>query len=178
MIADACCSPLIPAAHNLAHPARAISQQSGHLLGGFALLEQPEHLPVRAFHRIAGLAVPLVQCFCCQFRLHFDSFCHTSIIHYLNGFGIIGFFSLRGSNQQSPSPLYTALTLDDPLSDNSHGYKWDENNVTFGSCAFIRGAYLVSVEGGWRYCASSSPTFSDFAYQVQVTIVKGDIGGI
>src|SRR5947207_2615293 len=88
MIADACCSPLIPAAHHLAHPACAISEQSGHLLGGFALLEQPEHLPVRAFHRIAGLAVPLVKCFCCQFRFHFDSFCHTSIIHYLNGFDI------------------------------------------------------------------------------------------
>ena len=27
-------------------------------------------------------------------------------------------------------------------------------------------------------CPSSSPTFSDFAYQVQMTIVKGDGGGI
>ncbi len=93
--------------------------------------------------------------------------------------GSVGFFYFTRSNQQNPYPPYGRLTLDDPLSDNSHGYKWDENNLVFGSCAFTGGAYHVNVGGGyWRYCESSSPMFSDFAYQVQVTIVKGDIGGI
>jgi serine/threonine protein kinase len=93
--------------------------------------------------------------------------------------GSVGFFYFTRSNQQNPYPPYGRLTLDDPLSDNSHGYQWNENNLVFGSCAFTGGAYHVNVGGGsWRYCESSSPMFSDFAYQVQVTIVKGDIGGI
>ncbi len=46
-------------------------------------------MPVCSFNHIAGLAVPLVQFFDCQFRFHFDSLCHPSIVHYLNGFGII-----------------------------------------------------------------------------------------
>jgi eukaryotic-like serine/threonine-protein kinase len=93
--------------------------------------------------------------------------------------GSVAFFYFTRSNQQIPYPPYGRLTLDDPLSDNSHGYKWDENNLIYGICAFTGGAYHVNVGGGgWRYCASSSPKFSDFAYQVQVTLVKGDIGGI
>jgi len=93
--------------------------------------------------------------------------------------GSAGFFYFTRSNQQSPYPPYGTLALDDPLSDNSHGYKWDENNLIFGICAFTGVAYQVNVGGGgWRYCESSSPKFSDFAYQIQVIIVKGDIGGI
>ena len=93
--------------------------------------------------------------------------------------GSVGFLYFTRSSQQSLYPPYGTLALDDPLSDNSQGYKWDENNLVFGSCAFTGGAYHVNVGGGsWRYCESSSPMFSDFAYQVQVTIVKGDIGGI
>ncbi len=32
--------------------------------------------------------------------------------------------------------------------------------------------------GGTKYCQASNTNFSDFAYEVQVTIVKGDRGGI
>lgn len=41
-----------------------------------------------SFHPITGPAVPLVPFFCCQIRFYFDSFCHTSILLYLDRFGI------------------------------------------------------------------------------------------
>jgi eukaryotic-like serine/threonine-protein kinase len=93
----------------------------------------------------------------------------------------VGFFLFTRNNQPSPFPAYRTLALDDPLSDNSHGYRWDENNTDkYGTCAFTQGAYHVdaTLEGGTKNCASSSSNYSDFAYEVQMTIVKGDEGGI
>ncbi len=93
----------------------------------------------------------------------------------------VGFFLFTRSNQQSPSSAYRTLALDDPLSDNSHGYRWDENNTDkYGTCAFTQGAYHVNATlgGGTKFCQASNSTFSDFAYEVQMTIVTGDRGGI
>lgn len=93
----------------------------------------------------------------------------------------VGFFLFTRNTQQSPFPAYTTLALDDPLSDNSHGYRWNENNTDqYGTCAFGEGAYHVNATlgGGTKYCQASNTTFSDFAYQVQMTIVKGNRGGI
>ena len=89
--------------------------------------------------------------------------------------GSVGFFYLR-----SLYPPYVTLALDDPLIDNSHGYKWLEGGDNLGTCAFMGGAYRVNaiLYNNSKDCPSSSPTFSDFAYQVQMTIVKGDGGGI
>jgi len=95
--------------------------------------------------------------------------------------GSVGFFFFTSSNQPSPFSAYRTLALDDPLSDNSHGYHWDENNTNkWGTCAFAQGAYHVNaiVGGGTKSCLASNTTFSDFAYEVQVTIVKGEEGGI
>jgi eukaryotic-like serine/threonine-protein kinase len=94
--------------------------------------------------------------------------------------GSIGFFFFTKSNQPSPSPAFGTLALDDPLSDNSHGYRWEENNDTYGTCAFREGAYQVNAihGGGTKFCQASNTTFSDFAYEVQITIVQGERGGI
>ena len=83
------------------------------------------------------------------------------------------------NNQQSPYPPYGTLALDDPLSDNSHGYEWNEGpGDSFGTCAFTGGAYHVNVlQRPGKGCVAST-NFSDFAYQVQMTIVKGDGGDI
>ncbi len=84
------------------------------------------------------------------------------------------------NNQQNPYPPYGTLALDDPLSDNSQGHSWFEGDpYGLGTCAFTGGAYHVNaiVHDNTNDCLAS-PNFSDFAYQVQMTIVKGDGGGI
>jgi serine/threonine protein kinase len=82
------------------------------------------------------------------------------------------------NNQQSPYPPYGTLALDDPLSDNSHGYSWSEGGDNLGTCDFTGGAYHVNAiqQNQGKGCVAST-NFSDFAYQIQVTIVKGDGGG-
>jgi len=74
---------------------------------------------------------------------------------------------------RNPDPSFPTLILDDPLVDNSKGYGWDE-----AKCKFSQGAYVTSTSGGYSYCAATNTDFSDFVYQVQVTITKGDCGGI
>src|SRR6266702_2040372 len=83
------------------------------------------------------------------------------------------------NNQQNPYPPYGTLALDDPLSDNSHGHSWDEGESSLGTCTFTGGTYHVNaiLLDSTNDCLAS-PNFSDFAYQVQMTIVKGDGGGI
>jgi len=106
--------------------------------------------------------------------------------------GSLGFFYFTRSNQQSPTsptttsnnqqipyPPYGTLALDDPLSDNSHGYSWSEGGDSLGSCDFTGGAYQVNAiqNNNGKGCVANT-NFSDFAYQVQMTIVKGDGGDI
>jgi len=93
--------------------------------------------------------------------------------------GSVGVFYFTRSNQQNPYPPFGTLALDDPLSDNSHGYNWHDSGDSLGTCAFTGGAYHVNAlqQGRNHYCIAS-PNFSDFAYQVQMTIVKGFAGGI
>jgi hypothetical protein len=106
--------------------------------------------------------------------------------------GSVGFFYFTRSNQQNPTsptttsnnqqipyPPYGTLALDDPLSDNSQGHNWQESDPSLGTCTFTGGAYHVNaiLNDSTNDCLAS-PNFSDFAYQVQMTIVKGDGGGI
>src|SRR6266487_1736478 len=92
--------------------------------------------------------------------------------------GSVGFFYFTRSNQQIPYPPYGTLALDDPLSDNSHGYSWSEGGDSLGTCDFTGGAYHVNAiqQNQGKGCVAST-NFSDFAYQIQMTIVKGDGGG-
>jgi hypothetical protein len=72
------------------------------------------------------------------------------------------------------------LALNDPLADNSLGYFWSEKNDSAGSCGFSEGAYhvLLSQQGQAHYCPAGTTNFSDFAYEVQTTIVQGEQSGI
>ncbi len=86
---------------------------------------------------------------------------------------------------QNPYPPNTGtLALNDPLKDNSKGYQWDEindtNNPNSGTCVFRGGVYHVTEgqTGYFQTCNTKSTHFSDFAYQIQMTILKGDGGGI
>ncbi len=93
--------------------------------------------------------------------------------------------TIIAQNPDPYPPMNRTLAGIDPLSDNSHGYKWDVNSDKFGTCAFTGGAYHVTAlpqpgtgpQPG-KGCSLPSLSFSDFTYQIQMTIVKGVGGGI
>lgn len=64
--------------------------------------------------------------------------------------------------------------LDDPLNDNSGNHGWSENS----NCAFTAGAYHATIlqKEYFTYCPASSTSFTNFAYQVQMSIAQGDEG--
>jgi hypothetical protein len=73
------------------------------------------------------------------------------------------------------------LSLNDPLHDNSEGYNWpDAVNGSGGICTFLQGSYhvLISKQGAFHYCIAGSTNYGNFAYEVQMTILKGDGGGL
>jgi len=77
---------------------------------------------------------------------------------------------------ENPYTHSGTLTLADPLSDNSKGQGWDVNS----NCAFIDGAYHAIAPNPRfsDYCIARSTNFSDFVFEVQLKIIKGDEGGI
>ncbi len=85
---------------------------------------------------------------------------------------------------QNPYPPHTGtLVLSDPLHDNSKGYQWETTTVTdAGSCGFTNNQYHViqsSTLGGIFICSpQANPSLKNFTFQVQMTIVEGDAGGI
>ncbi len=74
---------------------------------------------------------------------------------------------------RNPDLFFPNLVLDDPLADNSRGNGWNETR-----CKFSNGAYTTSASGGYSYCPATNTDFSDFVYQVQVKITRGDCAGI
>jgi hypothetical protein len=81
--------------------------------------------------------------------------------------------------------IYTQATsgnpvLNDPLS-GQNGNNWNEGTTSGqGSCKFSGNAYHAASQQSnyfWA-CFAATPTFSNFTYQVHMTIVQGDYGGI
>jgi hypothetical protein len=77
----------------------------------------------------------------------------------------------------TPQQIYTYAThgipvINDPLNKQNNN-TWEKNE----SCAFSGGAYHVSSTISID-CLSQRSSFSNFAFQVQMTILKGDVGGI
>jgi len=72
--------------------------------------------------------------------------------------------------------------LNDPLSDNSQNNQWDEgytdNNGS--GCNFINGSYQVqeALAGFLNPCFAEATSFSNFVYQISMTITSGNEGGI
>src|SRR5260370_21315281 len=83
---------------------------------------------------------------------------------------------------QNPYPPHTGnLVFNDRLKDNSRGYRWDVGPVgNGGSCAFTGGSYHVgaSILGKFLACNAEAVTFANLTYEVQMTILKGDRGGM
>ena len=81
---------------------------------------------------------------------------------------------------QNPYPPHKGkLAFYDPLGDNNGGHNWDELTDSNGACSFTDGAYHVSTFHPWylQLCTEAT-NFSNFVYQVQMTIVAGEFGGI
>ncbi|HXZ06011.1 MAG TPA: zinc ribbon domain-containing protein [Ktedonobacteraceae bacterium] len=78
------------------------------------------------------------------------------------------------------SPYKGMLVLNDPLLDNSQGYNWLVTSDSNGSCAFTSGAYHVTTQkGGYFYpCMADATNFDNFAYEIQMKIIKGDCGAL
>jgi serine/threonine protein kinase len=105
----------------------------------------------------------------------------SSGVFYFKYFNFIHKISLLNAGITNPySPGSGTLALNDPLTDNSLGYFWGETSDTRGSSEFIGGAYHIisSVSGSYHYCYPLAYNFSNFAYEVQVTLVQGDQAGI
>jgi len=83
------------------------------------------------------------------------------------------------STVENPYTHSGTLFFSDPLRDNSLGNGWDEASSQYGSCAFTGGAYHVSTPStnGGVHCAARQD-FSNFTFEVQMTIIKGDSGGV
>jgi hypothetical protein len=67
------------------------------------------------------------------------------------------------------------------LQDNSKGYRWDEGPFrNGGTCSFAGGSYHVgvSLQGYLLACDAEAVTFGNLAYEVQMSVLKGDRGGI
>lgn len=81
-----------------------------------------------------------------------------------------------------PQDIYLLVTsthpfINDPLNQQA-GSTWKEKHSTASSCAFEGGAYHVVSDTVRQNCLSSINSLSNFAFQVQITIVKGAYGGI
>ncbi len=73
------------------------------------------------------------------------------------------------------------LVLDDPLRDASKGYQWDQTTLSGGSCGFANGAYHVAAtQPGIVSCnpGPKVPALGNLTFQVQMTIISGDEGGL
>src|SRR5579884_3635121 len=87
---------------------------------------------------------------------------------------------------QTPQSMYSQVTqgtpvLDDPLLKNDTN-NWTEGTSSDGttSCGFTGGAYHAKAnpQNTYSLCMAQGTNFSDFAYQVQMTIAKGEFGGM
>jgi hypothetical protein len=81
---------------------------------------------------------------------------------------------------QNPYPPYKGLlVLDDAMRDNSKGFQWGEDTDE-GTCRFRSGAYYIDTATSdyIEYCTGAATHFSNYIFQVQMTILKGDRGGL
>jgi hypothetical protein len=86
----------------------------------------------------------------------------------------------------TPQSIYELATSKSPflansLSNNSNAlYPWREGTDKIGTCLFKGGAYynIEPTPGSIHACSPGGVYLRDFVFQVQMTIVKGDAGGI
>ncbi|HEX9131048.1 MAG TPA: protein kinase [Ktedonobacteraceae bacterium] len=98
--------------------------------------------------------------------------------------GSIVLYAVRNTAISYPAylPGSGAFALYDPMKDDSKGYAWNPPNYRY--CNFQGSALHVNVfgdntdTGHFHPCIGKTPMFRDFAYQIEMTVIKGDCGGI
>jgi eukaryotic-like serine/threonine-protein kinase len=71
--------------------------------------------------------------------------------------------------------------INDPMSNNKRGSAWEEGTFNDGgACRFAGGAYQATIAtlNFFQTCAATATDFGNFAFQVQMKIIKGDCGGV
>jgi hypothetical protein len=96
--------------------------------------------------------------------------------------------SVSNTHTTSPSPQlsnpYTHggnLVLNDPLNDNNKGYNWlTGTNERGATCEFGEGAYHTTqpAHGFFHACDARNTDFSNFIFEVDMTLVAGDYAGV
>jgi hypothetical protein len=88
--------------------------------------------------------------------------------------------SASAKNLDPYPPTAGRLTFSDPLSQPSQWWVEYPPDPTYsGTCQFTHAAYHVNQsQQGFFYCPASTPNLSNFAFEGQMTILKGDCGGI
>ncbi len=78
---------------------------------------------------------------------------------------------------QNPYTHSGTLAFSDPLRDNSGRHGWSEYAT---NCAYEGGAYHAIAPDAhyYDYCIAKFTDFSNFAFEVQMQVIKGDVGGI
>ncbi len=78
-------------------------------------------------------------------------------------------------------PPGATLVLNDSLSNNNNGYNWETQPDAGGACQFTGGTFQVNEAQltTTEYCPAYNTSFGgNFVYEVQMTIVQGDLGGL
>ncbi len=113
------------------------------------------------------------------------------LVIIVSGIGL-GFSSVISNNQQvlTTAPTYpfsNKLVLDDPMHDNSKGYKWDEvtlggnNPGNMATCDFKKGSYHISrPQTGSLLCVPEAPqlVFQNLTFEARLTITQGDVAAV
>lgn len=82
----------------------------------------------------------------------------------------------------NPYPPYKGtVAFLDPLKDNSQALSWSVGTNELGAtCRFTGGAYYVTQPhvGYFHACSAQSTNYSNFVFEVQMTLISGDYAGI
>jgi eukaryotic-like serine/threonine-protein kinase len=95
--------------------------------------------------------------------------------------GAIGAATTPSNSSKTYPPGTGTLVMNDPMQDNSKGYGWSQfirTNST--ACHFTAGAYEIDtpIHLAQVCYTNNSPQLSNFAFEAQMKIVKGDCGAI
>jgi hypothetical protein len=98
--------------------------------------------------------------------------------------GVFNWFRNLGSFSPPRTDPYTGrgkLALEDPLVDNRQGYTWLEGtNKNGATCQFTAQGYRVTQpqSGYFHACMAQATDYSNFVFEVQVTMYSGDYIGM
>ena len=89
--------------------------------------------------------------------------------------------SASATAEANPYPPNSGtLAINDPLSNNSKGYGWEEGERDGGFCTFTGGTYhsIIPQTGVFHSCLALATHFTDFAFEVQAAVISGTASGI